>query len=121
MLTTTTTTSAHAWSRVSATSAFPSPRIASETHNITFTKCYSTLLSGTDPRPDMPRKGTHTTKPEWVATFVAMIVFLVVIIIVLVLIVIKLAKSNKQTTKFPSEINNYYDEIQIRGKLNKYL
>ena len=111
-----TTMPTQVWLPVSATSTFPSPEIALETCNSTSTK-FSTLISGTDPRPDIPEKGTRPIKPEWVATCLAMIVFLVVIIIVLVLIVIKLAKTNKQATELPSE-TNYYDEIQISGKLN---
>ena len=115
-LTMITTMPAHVWLPVLTTSTFPSPEITLKTCNNTSTK-FSTLVSGTDPRSDMPEKGTRPIKPEWVATILAMIVFLVVIIIVLVLIVIKLAKANKQTTELPSE-TNYYDEIQISGKLN---
>lgn len=115
-LTMITTMPAHVWLPVSATPTFPSLEIALETCNNTSTKFF-TLASGTDPRPDISEKGTRPIKPEWVATFLAMIVFLVVIIIVLVLIVIKLAKANQQATELPSE-TNYYDEIQISGKLN---
>ena len=114
---------AYAQSTVLVTSTFPCAGIALDASSntiITSTKCYSTLLSGTDPtRPDMPQKGTATIKPEWVVTFIAiMIIFLVVIIVVLMLIIIKLAKANKQTTDFPS-VTNYYDEIQIYSRLNE--
>lgn len=111
-----TTMPTHEQSTASVTSTFPSAGIASETHNIAHTKCCSTLVD-TDDRPR--KRTTAIIQPEWVISFVAIIILLVVIIIVLVLIVIKLAKANKVITELPSD-TNYYDEIQLYGKLNKF-
>lgn len=106
---------------VSVTPTFLSPGIVSKTlaRNSTFSKCYNTSCNIDPTTPvTISLTGNSVLKPEWVVPFVAMIAFLVVIIIVLVLVIIKLVKHNKQDTKWPDK-TNYYDEIQITGKLNK--
>ena len=85
------------------------------------TSCYSSKINSTATTTTLLDSDARPQKrtAEWVVTFVAVTILFVVIIIVVAIIVVKLAKTNEVTTESPCESNNFYDEIQLYGKLNK--